>query len=97
MELAEQLMEDIDNFKAQNNLTRVVTVWCGSTEIYMKAEATHATLDSFEKAMRENDPSIAPSMVYAYAALRALISWKPARFRRISSITPTICMRPGCT
>ena len=70
MELAEQLMDDIDKFKAQHNLTRVVMVWCGSTEIYMKAGATHATLESFEKAMRDNDPSIAPSMIYAYAALK---------------------------
>jgi len=70
MELAEQLMDDIDKFKAQHNLTRVVMVWCGSTEIYMKAEATHATLESFEKAMRDNDPTIAPSMIYAYAALK---------------------------
>jgi len=70
MELAEQLMDDIDKFKAQHNVTRTVMVWCGSTEIYLKTEATHATLASFEKAMRDNDPSIAPSMVYAYAALK---------------------------
>ena len=70
MDLAEQLMDDIDKFKAEHNLTRVVMVWCGSTEIYMKAEATHATLATFEQAMRDNDPSIAPSMMYAYAALK---------------------------
>jgi myo-inositol-1-phosphate synthase len=70
MDLAEQLMDDIDKFKAEHNLTRVVMVWCGSTEIYMKAEAAHDTLESFEKALRANDPSIAPSMVYAYAALK---------------------------
>src|SRR5215467_1636969 len=70
MDLAEQLMDDIDKFKAQHNVTRMVMVWCGSTEIYLKAEATHATLASFEKAMRDNDSSIAPSMVYAYAALK---------------------------
>ena len=70
MDLAEQLMSDIDKFKADHNLTRVVMVWCGSTEIYMKVEATHATLETFEQAMRDNDPSIAPSMIYAYAALK---------------------------
>src|SRR4051812_2767377 len=70
MDLAEQLMADIDKFKADHNLTRVVMVWCGSTEIYMKVEATHATLESFEQAMRDNDPTIAPSMIYAYAALK---------------------------
>jgi myo-inositol-1-phosphate synthase len=70
MELAEQLMADIDKFKAEHNLSRMVMVWCGSTEIYMKVEATHATLETFEQAMRDNDPSIAPSMIYAYAALK---------------------------
>ncbi len=44
-------------------------IWCGSTEVYMKPEAVHASIASFEKGLRENDPSIAPSMVYAYAAL----------------------------
>ena len=44
-------------------------VWCGSTEIFLKPEAVHETLASFEKAMRDNDPAIAPSMIYAYAAL----------------------------
>ena len=44
-------------------------VWCGSTEIYMKAEAATQRCRRFEKAHRDNDPAIAPSMVYAYAAL----------------------------
>src|SRR5437867_1993387 len=69
MELAEQLMDDIEKFRKQHKLDRMVMVWCGSTEVYMKAEAAHATLGAFEKALRENDPCIAPSMVYAYAAL----------------------------
>jgi myo-inositol-1-phosphate synthase len=69
MELAEQVMDDIEQFRKQNNLSRLVTVWCGSTEVYMKPEACHASLDAFEKALRENDPAISPSMVYAYASL----------------------------
>src|SRR5205814_5930341 len=69
MELAEQVMDDIEQFRKTNNLSRMVMVWCGSTEVYMKAEAAHATIPAFEKALRENDPAIAPSMVYAYAAL----------------------------
>ena len=48
---------------------RVVMVWCASTEIYIKAGAAHATLEQFEKAMERNDETIAPSMLYAYAAL----------------------------
>ena len=70
MELAEQVMEDIRNFQKVNNLKRTVMVWIGSTEVFLKASAVHATLESFEKGMRENDPGIAPSMIYAYAALK---------------------------
>jgi myo-inositol-1-phosphate synthase len=69
MELAEQLMADIDRFRTTHQLDRMVMVWCGSTEIFMTAQPTHQTIESFEKALRENDASIAPSMVYAYAAL----------------------------
>src|SRR6186713_2604308 len=69
MELAEQVMDDIEKFRAKNNLSRMVMVWCGSTEVFMKPEAAHASIASFEKALRENDPAIAPSMIYAYAAL----------------------------
>ena len=69
MDLAEQVMDDIEKFRAKNNLSRMVMVWCGSTEVFLKPEAAHANLEAFEKAMRENDPAIAPSMVYAYAAI----------------------------
>jgi myo-inositol-1-phosphate synthase len=69
MDLAQQVMDDIENFRKENNLTRMVMVWCGSTEVYLKPEASHASLKAFEKALQDNDPSIAPSMVYAYAAL----------------------------
>ena len=69
MELAEQVMADIDRFREENNLDRMVMVWCGSTEIYLKPQPCHATLETFEQALRENDPAIAPSMIYVYAAL----------------------------
>src|SRR5688572_12854335 len=69
MELAEQVMDDIEQFRVKNKLSRMVMVWCGSTEIFLKVEAAHASVAAFEKAMRENDPAIAPSMIYAYAAL----------------------------
>ena len=69
MDLAEQVMDDIEKFRVTNNLSRMVMVWCGSTEVFLKPEAAHANLAAFEKAMRENDPAIAPSMIYAYAAL----------------------------
>jgi myo-inositol-1-phosphate synthase len=69
MDLAEQVMDDIEKFRSTNNLSRMVMVWCGSTEIFLKPEPAHATLATFEKAMRENDHAIAPSMIYAYAAI----------------------------
>jgi myo-inositol-1-phosphate synthase len=68
-DLAQQLRADIRDFKKKNKLDRVVIVWCGSTEIFLKAEDVHKTLASFEKGMKENHPAIAPSMIYAYAAI----------------------------
>jgi myo-inositol-1-phosphate synthase len=68
-DLAEQLRADIRAFKARHQLDRVVVVWCASTEIYIKPGPPHATLAAFEKAMHCNDEAIAPSMLYAWAAL----------------------------
>jgi myo-inositol-1-phosphate synthase len=71
MDLAEQLMEDIADFKKKNKCARLVMVWCGSTEVFIKEHPVHKTLASFEKALRENHKAIAPSMIYAYAALKS--------------------------
>ena len=68
-DLAEQLRADIRKFKKDNNLDRLVMVWCGSTEVFMKETAAHQSVDAFEKALEANDPSIPSSMVYTYAAL----------------------------
>ncbi|MFQ5627404.1 MAG: inositol-3-phosphate synthase [bacterium] len=70
LELAEQLREDISKFKSQNNVDRTVMVWCGSTEVYITEESVHQSLAAFEKGLAENHPAIAPSMIYAYAALK---------------------------
>ncbi|NOZ63004.1 MAG: inositol-3-phosphate synthase [Calditrichaeota bacterium] len=70
-DLAQMLIDDINRFKEENNLDRVVVIWCASTEVFMKPEALHDSLESFEKAMKENHPGIAPSMIYAYAAIKA--------------------------
>ncbi|MBN2241253.1 MAG: inositol-3-phosphate synthase [Acidobacteria bacterium] len=75
MELAEQVREDMKRFRERNKLDRMVMVWCGSTEIFLKREAVHQTLDSFEKGLIDNDPGIAPSMIYAYAAIMAGIPY----------------------
>ena len=70
MELAEQLMDDIRRFKADNHCDRLVMVWCASTEAYTEISNVHETLEDFEEGLRNNDPRIAPSMIYAYAALK---------------------------
>ena len=68
-DLAEQLREDIRDFKKKNKCDRLVMVWCASTETFLKPQDVHKDLKSFEKGMRSNDPAIAPSMLYAYAAI----------------------------
>jgi myo-inositol-1-phosphate synthase len=70
LDLADQLREDIRQFKAANDLERMVLIWCGSTEIYIEPSPVHLDLDAFENGLKENDPAIAPSMIYAYAALK---------------------------
>ena len=70
MELAQAIIRDIESFKRKHRLKRAVMVWCGSTEIYTEPKRVHASLDSFEKGLRENSPEIASSMIYAYAALQ---------------------------
>jgi myo-inositol-1-phosphate synthase len=68
--LAEAIMDDIAQFQYSRDCDRIVMVWCGSTEKYTEASEVHASLAAFEKGLKENDPRIAPSMIYAYAAIR---------------------------
>jgi myo-inositol-1-phosphate synthase len=69
MDLAEQLRTDLQDFKAKHRLNRLVMIWCGSTEVYIEPGPVHRSIDTLEKGLRENDPGISPSMIYAYAAL----------------------------
>ncbi len=69
-DLVQMLKDDINNFKKEKNLSRVVMIWCGSTEIFQEViPGVHDTLENFEKGLKESNPKIAPSMMYAYAAL----------------------------
>jgi len=68
-DLAEEIRADIRDFRKKTKTDRLVMVWCGSTEVFMKPEDIHRDLRSFEKAMKANHPAIAPSMLYAYAAI----------------------------
>jgi myo-inositol-1-phosphate synthase len=70
MELAEQLRDDIQQFKKSSGADRLVMIWCGSTETFIEAGPEHQSVAAFEKAMQKNNENIAPSMIYAYAALQ---------------------------
>ena len=65
-----EVRDDIKRFKADNGCERLVMIWCGSTEIYMAPHEVHNTIESLEKAIKENHQAIPPSMIYAYAALQ---------------------------
>ena len=69
MDLAEQVRGDIREFKTTSGASRLVTIWCGSTETFLEPTAAHQSVKAFEKAMTQNDENIAPSMIYAYASL----------------------------
>jgi myo-inositol-1-phosphate synthase len=75
MDLAEALIEDIQQFKRKNNCSRLVMVWCASTEVYMQEREVHQSLAALEEGLRTNHPDIAPSMIYAYAAVKSGIPY----------------------
>jgi myo-inositol-1-phosphate synthase len=70
MDLASQVMADIKTFKETNNCSRLVAVWCGSTEVYRKPGDVHSSLAKFEAGLEKSDDDIAPSQIYAYACLK---------------------------
>ncbi len=70
MELAEMLMADIEQFRRSSGASRLVMIWCASTEVYQKPAEVHQSLPAFERGLAASDPAIAPSQIYAYAALK---------------------------
>jgi myo-inositol-1-phosphate synthase len=68
-DLGEQLRQDIRDFKAQHGCDRLVMVWCASTEVFLQVSEAHTSLEKFEQGLDNNDPAIAPSMIYAWAAI----------------------------
>ncbi|MFP5578231.1 MAG: inositol-3-phosphate synthase [Acidimicrobiia bacterium] len=69
MDLAEQLIADIERFRTENGCDRLVIVWCASTEAYRDVTEVHQSVQAFEQGLRDSDPMISPSQIYAYAAL----------------------------
>jgi myo-inositol-1-phosphate synthase len=84
MDLAQSLIEDIERFRADSQVERLVMVWCGSTEVWIERAGVHQGIKEFEIGLRANNPAIAPSMVYAYAALKCNIPFVNA--------TPNLCV-----
>jgi myo-inositol-1-phosphate synthase len=77
-DLADQLIDDIRTFKATHGCSRLVLVWCGSTEVFMTESAAHQSVEAFERALEQSDPSIPSSMIYAYAAIKEGIPYANA-------------------
>ncbi len=69
------LIDDIERFRTDNDCDRLVMVWCGSTEAFQQPSEVHETLAAFEAGLKENDPNIAPSQIYAYAALQCNVPY----------------------
>ena len=68
--LAQELMEEIQRFQQENNVSRLVMVWCGSTEVFIAAQPVHGSIEALEEGLKNNDDCIPSSMIYAYAALK---------------------------
>src|SRR5262245_9326530 len=66
-DLAQQVMDDIAAFKDKHGCSRLVAVWCGSTEVYRKPSEVHSSLAKFEAGLAASHDDIAPSQIYAYA------------------------------
>lgn len=70
-DLALQLIEDCKHFQEEKKVSRCIMIWCASTEVFLKPTPVHMTMESFEQGLKNNAPEIAPSMIYAYAALKS--------------------------
>jgi myo-inositol-1-phosphate synthase len=68
-DLGEQLRQDIRDFKKTHGCDRLVMVWCASTEVFLQVSEAHTSLEKFEQGLDSSDPAIAPSMIYAWAAI----------------------------
>lgn len=71
MALAEALVDDMERFRSEHGCDRLVMIWCASTETFIEEQDVHLSIDAFEQGLRDSHPAIAPSMIYAYAAIRS--------------------------
>ena len=89
MDKAQALMDDIAQFRDSTGVSRLVMIWCGSTEVFHRAAAVHQTVESFEKGLCNNDPDIAPSQIYAYAALKSGVPVALSKFTHFILYVPS--------
>lgn len=75
MEQAQALIKEIEEFKTKNGCDRMTMIWCASTEAYNSLSDSHQSIKNFEEGLKNNDPSISPSMIYAYAALKCRVGY----------------------
>jgi myo-inositol-1-phosphate synthase len=68
-DLAQAVIRDIESFQKKTGVSRCVMLWVGSTEVLPEKAACHETIEAFEAGLKQNDPNIPPSMIYAYAAI----------------------------
>jgi myo-inositol-1-phosphate synthase len=69
-DMVEQLRDDIRRFKRDSGCNRAVAIWCASTEVWVSANGVHHTVETFEKALHHNDPTISSAQLYAWACLK---------------------------
>ncbi|RNF03140.1 putative inositol-3-phosphate synthase [Trypanosoma rangeli] len=69
-EAVEKLRSDICTFKETHGLDKVIVVWTASTERFSDhVEGIHDTPDNLLDAVKRNEKEIAPSALYAVAAI----------------------------
>jgi myo-inositol-1-phosphate synthase len=71
MDKAQMLIDDIENFRKESGAARLSMIWCGSTEVHHKPADVHQSMKAFEEGLCKSDADIAPSQIYAYAALKS--------------------------
>ena len=69
-DLAQQLVDEIQQFQKEKNLNRMVMIWCGSTEVFIDQTEVHQSVEKLEAGLKNNDENIPSSMIYAWAALQ---------------------------
>ncbi|XP_026321377.1 inositol-3-phosphate synthase [Hyposmocoma kahamanoa] len=65
-----QLRADIKGFRDKRKLDKIIVLWTANTERFCEVKAgIHDTSENLEKALRNNEPEISPSTIFAMAAV----------------------------